>query len=91
MQFVPLISESGSYNVHDEKDNWIASERVEIRPQTLTYDVNGVAEFDKKNYYSSYLSQSFVINNNTGYIYKIENLMGKTIMEPAPFINRKEN
>lgn len=81
MQFVPLISESGSYNVHDEKDNWIASERVEIRPQTLTYDVNGVAEFDKKNYYSSYLSQSFVINNNTGYIYKIENFVIENITD----------
>lgn len=77
IQFVALVESSGNYNYYDE-NNEIKTEYIELRPDGLTYDENGVAEFDKSNYYSSALSQSFVIDNTTGYIYKID---GFTITE----------
>lgn len=72
VQFVALVECSGDYQYYDENGK-IQTEYVELRPSGLTYDENGVAEFDKSNYYSSALSQSFVIDNTSGYIYKIEN------------------
>ncbi len=38
----------------------------------LTYDVNGVAIYDKEGYYSNDERQSFVIDNATGYVYPIK-------------------
>ena len=80
IQFVPLLGESGIYKYLDNEGN-IQREYLEIRSNKLIYDVNGVAEFDKTNYYSSALSQSFVINNETGYIYRIENFVIDNITE----------
>lgn len=80
LQFVPVLLNSGYYDYYDNNGN-LQSEYIEMRPNTLTYDINGVAEFDKGNYYSSALSQSFVIDNNTGYIYKIENFVIENITD----------
>ena len=41
--------------------------------QDLIYGDDGIAIYDRTNYYSDNTRQSFVINNITGYIYKIEN------------------
>lgn len=43
------------------------------RPKTLEYDVDGIAKYDKKDYFSSNTRQSFVISNSTGLIYPIVN------------------
>jgi hypothetical protein len=40
----------------------------------LVYDADGVATYDKAGYFSNTTRQSFVIDNNTGFIYKIENV-----------------
>jgi hypothetical protein len=40
----------------------------------LVYDEDGVATYDKTGYFSDTTRQSFIINNNTGLIYKIENV-----------------
>lgn len=39
----------------------------------LTYDSDGIATYDKTNYYSANDRVSFIISNNTGYIYLLEN------------------
>lgn len=70
MQFVPLVSKSGTYRYIDEEGN-LQSEEIIVRPDGLVYDENGVAEFDKTGYYSSKLSKCFVISVSTGYIYSI--------------------
>jgi len=90
LQFVPLLESSGSYNYYDANGN-LQSEYIEMRPNILNYDINGVAEFDKGNYYSSALSQSFVIDNNTGYIYKIENFVIENITETGIITQRNPN
>jgi hypothetical protein len=77
MQFVALVSESGSYDYME--NNEIKSEYIELRPVGLTYDENGISDFDLKNYYSSALSQSFVVDLSNGNIYKIENFNIATI------------
>ena len=64
-------SESGLYHYYD-KDGLLKSEDVYTRPDVLTCDSNGIALFDKGDYYTSPLSQSFVIDNNSGLIYEIE-------------------
>jgi len=69
MQFVAEVGESGNYNY--VVDNETKSEYVELRPDALTYDENGISGFDLKNYYSSALSQSFVVDMTNGNIYKI--------------------
>ncbi len=40
----------------------------------LIYDANGIAAYDKTNYFSDSTHQSFVIDNSTGYIYQIKNI-----------------
>ena len=77
MQFVAIVSKSGDYryNHNDEAK----SEYIELRPDKLIYDENGISEFDMKNYYSSDLSQSFVIDMSNGNIYKITNFNIATI------------
>jgi hypothetical protein len=40
----------------------------------ILLDYDGVAFYDKFDYFSNNLRQSFVVDNNTGLIYKIENL-----------------
>ena len=72
MQFVACVESSGDYNYKDSNGE-IKTEYVTLRPDSLTYDENGVAEFDKTDYFSGNLTASFVIDNLTGYIYKIEN------------------
>ncbi len=72
MQFVACVESSGNYNYKNSNDE-IKTEYVTLRPDSLTYDANGVAEFDKTDYFSGNLTASFVIDNSTGYIYKIEN------------------
>jgi hypothetical protein len=49
---------------------------VSTRPDesTLTYDTDGVSFYDKTNYFSNTTRQSFIIDNNTGLIYKIDNI-----------------
>lgn len=71
MQFVALVDKSGNYNYSE--DNEIKSEYLELRPEELTYNEDGVSDFDLKNYYSSALTQSFVVDITNGNIYKISN------------------
>lgn len=79
IQFVPILespegdSPYSNYYPYKDKNGNIQQESVTVRPKVMTYDENGVAEFDKTDYYSSNLTASFVIDNTTGYIYKIEN------------------
>ncbi len=71
MQFVALVDKSGKY---DYKENGkVKNEFVELRPDALVYDENGISDFDLQNYYSSALSQSFVVDTESGNIYKISN------------------
>ena len=71
LQFVADVEGSGYYNYYDS-NNALQTEYVSLRPNSLTFDENGVAEFDKTDYFSSNLTASFVIDNETGYIYKID-------------------
>lgn len=71
MQFVAEVGESGNYNYIDNDET--KSEYLELRPNELIYDENGISEFDLKDYYSSALSQSFVVDMANGNIYKISN------------------
>ena len=88
MQFIPLVEKTGYYRYRD--GDKLKEEKVEVRPQTLQYDSNGVADFDKGNYYSSALSQSFVIDNVTGYIYKIDDLYVESVVDEY-IVKDKEN
>lgn len=45
----------------------------------LTFDTDGIALYDKCDYFSNSTRQSFIINNTTGYIYKIKNFNIKEI------------
>ena len=86
IQFVPLVEKSGWYGCKTA-DGKTTSEFVLLRPDGMKYDEQGVADFDRAectatigetelrawSYYTSALSASFVIDNATGYIYKIEN------------------
>ena len=47
-----------------------------LRPDDnqMNYDSNGVAFYDKVNYFSNNSRQSFVINNATGYVYQIKDV-----------------
>lgn len=73
LQFVAPVEGSGTYT-YRTADGATGKEDVELRPEGMTYDENGVAEFDKGDYFTGELTASFVIDNETGYIYKIENL-----------------
>lgn len=73
IQFVALVKESGFYSYKDE-DGKVKSEELKLRPDSLRYDEYGVSDFDRSDYYSGALSQSFVISNETGYIYKLEDV-----------------
>ena len=73
MQFTIPVAETGPYRYYFD-GNKAHDEWVEVRPDALTYDEYGISDFDKSNYYTDHLNQSFVIDNKTGYIYKIEGL-----------------
>ena len=45
----------------------------------LSFDTDGIAAYDKCDYFSSSDRQSFIIDNTTGYIYKIKNFYIKKI------------
>lgn len=90
IQFVALVDESGYYQYYDENGE-VKQAYVELRPNSLTFDENGISSFDKENYYSSALSQSFIINNENGYIYKIENLRIKKIHDVDIVIGQDNN
>ena len=77
MQFIIIVNNDGVYSYYDEQGN-LKSEKVYVRPTSLVYDENGVADFDKTDYYSSNLTASFVIDNSTGYIYKIDGIYIKS-------------
>jgi hypothetical protein len=59
--------------------------------QDLELDYDGVPLYDKEGYYSDATRQSFVVNNSTGLIYKIENINiaslsgGCVIAQDSPF------
>ena len=75
IQFVAPVEISGESYHYKTADGKTGRERVILRSgNTLTYDEHGVADFDKRDYYSSCLSASFVIDNATGYIYQIQDL-----------------
>lgn len=86
IQYVAKVEKSGYYDYRDANGKR-SSEYVDIRPDGLEYDENGATSFDAERvqyedritggnpmYYTSALSASFVIDNSTGYIYKIEGL-----------------
>ena len=77
LQFIALVDNSGAYPYYNSNDE-IEYEDITVRPSSMTYDENGVAEFDKTDYFSSNLTASFVIDNETGFIYKIENFYIKS-------------
>lgn len=74
IQFIPVVSESGNYYYLDNNSE-PQTVYVEVRPadSELQVDNKGIFEFDKRGYYSDALHQSFVVDNGTGFIYKIEN------------------
>lgn len=72
IQFVAKVPASGMYSYKTESGE-ILQEEVVLRPTSLIFDEFGVAEFDKTDYYSSALTASFVIDNATNFIYKIDN------------------
>lgn len=45
----------------------------------LTFDTDGIAHYDKCDYFSNETRQSFVIDNSTGYVYQINNFNIKEI------------
>ena len=45
----------------------------------LTFDTDGIATYDKCNYFSNSKRQSFVIDNKTGYVYKLKDFNIKEI------------
>lgn len=67
-------------------DDWLqrAIDKLEVTIDNISY----IALLDED---TNKPINNDLINEINDIIYKIENLMGKTIMEPAPFINRKEN
>lgn len=109
VQFVAKVEESGYYKYIDAEGK-AQGEYIQLRPEGLHFDENGVSDFDKGyyvsmltagqivlnpsvyggeqygirvdmeargggcGYYSSAFSAAFVIDNETGYFYKIENL-----------------
>lgn len=105
VQFVAKVEESGYYKYIDAEGE-AQGEYIQLRPDGLHFDENGVSDFDKGyyvtdrvilnpsvsggerdgirvnmearvggcGYYSSAFSAAFVIDNDTGYFYKIENL-----------------
>lgn len=73
MSFSIPVEKSGSYRC-EGMGNGYSYEYVSVRPDSLIYDEYGYSDFDKVEYFSRHLVQSFVIDNNTGYIYKIEGL-----------------
>lgn len=77
LQFIAMVDNSGTYP-YCNSNKEIEYEDITVRPSSMTYDENGVAEFDKTDYFSSNLTASFVIDNETGFIYKIENFYIKS-------------
>ena len=77
LQFIAMVDNSGPYP-YCNSNKEIEYEDITVRPSSMTYDENGVAEFDKTDYFSSNLTASFVIDNETGFIYKIENFYIKS-------------
>ena len=72
IQFIPEIANSGYVQFYNES-NVLETMYIDVRPAELEFDENGIALYDKVNYYTDELHQSFIINNETGYIYLIEN------------------
>ena len=66
-------------------DDWLqrAIDRFEVTIDNISY----IALLDEN---TNKPINNDLINEINDIIYKIEKLKGKTIMEPAPFINRKE-
>ena len=77
LQFIARVDNSGIYPYFNSNKE-IEYEDITVRPSSMTYDENGVAEFDKTDYFSGNLTASFVIDNETGFIYKIENFYIKS-------------
>lgn len=46
---------------------------------SLVFDTDGIAHYDKCNYFSNSARQSFIIDNTTGYVYQINNFNIKEI------------
>lgn len=76
IQFIPVVSESDIYRYLDngvEKAVYI-----EVRPSdellALNIDNKGIPLFDKTDYFSDELHASFVIDNESGNVYKIEGI-----------------
>jgi len=56
----------------------------------LVFDNDGISNYDKTNYFSSKERQSFVIDNTTGYVYKLENFNIKEIKNGL-FLSNENN
>ncbi len=89
LQFVALIAESGYYDYYENDD--IKTEWVDLRPEELTYDENGISDFDLKNYRSSELFQSFIVDMESGYIYKIEGFTVAEIFDTDIILDKNDN
>ena len=89
MQFIPIIEFDGSETLRNEGtsnayyEKYVSyynnegkqlSSAIQIRADEYSHDLDGSVYFDKYGYYSNELHQSFIINNDTGLIYKIENI-----------------
>ena len=49
------------------------------RPENLKYESDGIANYDRRDYYSDANRQSFIFDNNSGFIYLIQNFHIKYI------------
>nr|MCR5492028.1 hypothetical protein [Bacilli bacterium] len=72
MQYIPAGADSyRDYPYYDDSGE-LRYTRIDVRPDTLVYDADGVSTYDRYEYYSSPLQRNFVIDNKNGYIYEIE-------------------
>ena len=77
IQFIPILEKSQNVKYID-KNGQTKELYIDVRPQNLNYN-NGVSDYDKINYFSNDLCQSFIINKQNCKIYKIDNISIKSI------------
>ncbi len=68
LQFIPVTPNNEGVLSND------GYQMVDIRPDNLKIEEDGSTAFDKIDYRTNEFHQSFVIDNQTGYIYKIDDI-----------------
>lgn len=72
LQFVPIVSTSGIYKY--EVDGIVKEGYIKLRSGQEQIDSDGISEFEKTDYYSDEIHKSYVIDNESGYMYAIEGM-----------------